>query len=114
VPGFFKPFYRPLLVMDIEKGPIFKLRPIDSNEIQPINKLAECCYKELIKQRDSAADHLTECKIELKKGDILVIDNHLTTHTRDVFEAYDDKPNRIILRAYVSDYNNLVDKIKLI
>jgi len=103
----FEPRLRPLLVMDIEKGPIFKLRPIDSEEIQPQGDKAIRCYEELKTKRDYAAEH-SKIKVELKKGDILVIYNLLTTHTRDVFEAYHNGTDRIILRTYVSDCNNLV------
>jgi hypothetical protein len=98
----FEPRLRPLLVMDKEKGPIFKLRPTDSDEIQPQGDEAKRCYEELKTKRDYAAEH-SKYKVELKKGDILVIYNHLTTHTRDVFEAYYNGTDRIILRTYVSD-----------
>jgi len=105
----FVPFDRPLLVMDKEKGPIFKLRSTDSDEIQPVDEFAQNCYNELKKQRDYVAEHLSK-KFVLKKGEILVIDNHRTIHTRDIFKAYYDGTDRIILRTYVSDCNKLVDK----
>ena len=98
----FEPRFRPLLVMDKEKGPIFKLRPIDSEEIQPQGDEAIRCYEELKTKRDYAAEHST-WKFELKKGDILLIYNHLTIHTRDSFEANYDDTDRKILRVYVSD-----------
>jgi len=100
---FFESFPRPLLVMDEEKGPIFKLRPTDSGEIEPLDEEAKYCYGELIKHRDYAAEHLAE-KILLLKGDILIIDNHRTVHTRDVFDAYFDGTDRMIFRVYVSQH----------
>ena len=108
---YFKPFLRPLLVIDKEKGPIFKLRATDTDEIEPTKKFGDeyyklgCdCYKELKEKRDLAAATLSE-KILLKKGDILVIDNHRTIHTRDTFTAYLDGTDRMILRVYVNPHS---------
>ena len=98
----FDPFLRPLLVMDEEKGPIFKLRSTDSDEIQPTTEFGDYCYRELLEKRDYAAANLSQ-KFLLKKGDILVIDNHRTVHTRDIFPAYFNGTDRMIFRVYVDD-----------
>ena len=108
---YFKSFVRPLLVMDKIKGPIFKLRPTDNYEIIPLTDLAKSCYDELLKKRDEITYNPDLFKnFMLKKGDILVINNHKTLHTRDSFNANYDGTDRIVIRSYVNPYDKLFKK----
>lgn len=99
----FIPFNRSLLVMVPLKGPMFKLRTTDTDEIQPVNNFSDYCYQQLLQKRDYAEKYLSQ-KYLLKGGDMLIIDNHRSVHTRDSFPAYFDGTDRIILRAYVEPY----------
>jgi len=101
----FKEYRRPILVME-DGYPMFKLRSTDSDELEPVSPKAKYCYNTLLVARDYVEDQLAK-RIIIKKGDIIIMNNHKTLHSRDSFPSFFDRKkniNRMIFRGYLDFY----------